>query len=235
MKVNVKIAVQEKFLPTSRHRKLRERFIYDYVDIDIPELTEAEFPLAFTVTDYQSVYPGAKHYDDFDGPNDFVLYPEEIRAYKGKFFKAVRISHGAAVSTVFEDYSYLNKSLDYGPQYSADIKLFSEKSIVKEDNRKEAINYTKEKAEKFVVYDNKVWQECGEPIYYVITFGLGSNHGGTSFSITYRHHLDETERYEFRASDKEEAIKYALKVAADRRDTDSLDRIENTEKHIEIH
>ena len=39
--------------------------------------------------------------------------------------------------------------------------------------------------DSYMFFQNKIWEECGEPRYVVNTFGLGHNHGGTGMFIEY--------------------------------------------------
>ena len=49
MLFNIEFWNMEKYLPTKRHRVLRERYVKNSVDVEIKELTEQEFPIAFVV------------------------------------------------------------------------------------------------------------------------------------------------------------------------------------------
>lgn len=67
MKTTIKLWYEEKYLPNKRCRKLRERAVSKDVDIEVCEVTKEEFPVAFVIHDYESVYEGAKSYSDFEG------------------------------------------------------------------------------------------------------------------------------------------------------------------------
>ena len=114
MKFNVNYYYNQKFLPTKRHRNVRERQIEDVLSVSCTELTKEEFPVVFIVHDMQSVQDGMTSYDDYRSEKcDFRMFAEEIRAYKGKLYKPVRITHGAAISTIFEDVNYVIDNLEY--------------------------------------------------------------------------------------------------------------------------
>ena len=134
MKVSVDFWSEQKYLPTKRHRVLRTRHVKNRVDVDVKELTLEEFPIAFVVHDYQSVYENAKSYDDFKGNGDFRLFSEEIRTYNGKFYTPVRITHGVAISLIFEPLSYIQKSLRQYEPLSEPVADFTAESIVMEDS-----------------------------------------------------------------------------------------------------
>lgn len=215
----------EKYLPTKRHRKLRKRYVKNSVDVEIKEATEKEFPVAFIVHDYESVYENAKSYDDFDGNGDFRMFSEEIRTYDGKLYMPVRVTHGSAISLCFEPLNYIKKNIEEHAPYWEGGKDFTEASIVKEDNIAECKKSIFRKAENYIIYDGKVWKICGEPMYNITTFGLGHNHGGTGFFIQYSYNPNISNKNYFNALEREHAIAYGKKVAANRGDTNSIDGI----------
>lgn len=223
MLFNIEFWNMEKYLPTKRHRKLRERYVKNNVDIDIKEATEKEFPVAFIVHDYKSVYENAKSYDDFDGNGDFRMFSEEIRTYGGELYMPVRVTHGVAISLCFEPLEYIKKRIeDYTPYWKGG-EDFTEESIVKEDNIAECKENIFRKAENYIIYDGRVWTTCGEPMYVINTFGLGHNHGGTGFFIEYHYNENISKNNYFNALEREKAIVYGKKVAANRGDTKSID------------
>lgn len=225
MLLNIEFWSKEKYLPTKRCRKLRERYVKNNVDVNIKELTEKKFPVAFIVHDYQSVYENAKSYDDFDGKGEFKMFAEEIRTYNGNLFKPVRITHGAAISTRFESFDYIKQILqNYASvPYWKDEEDFTEKSIVKESDIEECKQIVFSKAENYVIFDSKVWKICGEPMYNVVTFGLGHNHGGTGFFIQYDYNPNISNKNYFNALERDKAIAYGKQIALNRGDTDSVE------------
>ena len=62
-------------------------------------------------------------------------------------------------------------------------------------------------------------------MYMINTFGLGHNHGGTGFFITYGYNQNIGKENYFNAMERDEAITYGKKVAYNRGDTDSVDGI----------
>ena len=124
MKFWIDLWSKQKYLPTSRHRVLRERYVKNGVDVEVKEPTEQEFPVAFIVNDYKFVYENAKSYDDFNGNSDYKMFHEEIRTYGGKLYMPVRITHGAAISTCFESLEYIKHELtDYMPYWEGEEKF----------------------------------------------------------------------------------------------------------------
>lgn len=76
MLLTIKFWNKQEFLPTKRHRNIRTRYFENFVDVDITEPNETDFPIAFIVHDFQSVCEGAKDYDDFDN-SDFKMFAWE--------------------------------------------------------------------------------------------------------------------------------------------------------------
>lgn len=223
MLFNIEFWNMEKYLPTKRHRVLRERYAKNSVDVEIKEVTEQEFPIAFIVKDYKSIYENAKSYSEFDGNGDFKMFSEEIRTYHGNLYMPVRVTHGAAISTCFESLDYIRHRLtEYKPYWKGEDE-FTEASIIKEDNISECKESIFRKAEDYIIYDGKVWKTCGEPMYVINTFGLGHNHGGTGFFIEYFYNENISRNNYFNALEREQAIAYGKKVAANRRDTNSIE------------
>ncbi len=229
MKVNVEYYYNQKFLPTRRHKRIRERQVKDILSVTIAELNADVFPVAFRVHDMQAVQEGMTSYDDYRSESAiFRMFTEEIRTYKGKLYVPIRITHGAAISTVFEDASYVIHNLELLTRknyYCDESKEFSESSFVIEDNKKEVIQILRNSARHYIYFDGKFWNVCGEPRYVINTLGLGHNHGGTSLFIEYEYNSNISKKNYFSALQRDEAIAYGKSVALGRGDTESVDGI----------
>ncbi len=91
----------------------------------------------------------------------------------------------------------------------------------------------RKKARDYFILDGEVWEQKGEPRYCIYTFGLGHNHAETCVSIsTYFNSNIPKERY-FSALEYDAAIEKAVEIAEARGDTNSIDRIKQSEK-IEV-
>lgn len=229
MKIEIGYYYTQKFLPTKRHRKVRQRSIKDVLSVEITELEADNFPVAFFIHDMKSVQDDMLSYDDYESQKcDFRMFTEEIRTHKGKLYTPVRITHGTAISTVFEDASYVIRNLEWMTRRdwrNGGEKEFSEKSIVIEDNKKEVCKMLRKSAKGYIYYDGKFWRVCNEPRYEIATFGLGHNHGGTGFFIEYGYNPNVPAKNYFSALQRKEAVEYGKNVAMGRGDTESVDRI----------
>ena len=228
MRLNVVYFYVKKFLPSKRHRKLREKQEWGICPVDIKEVSECEFPVAFIVHDYASVYEDAENYRDFeDKKGDYRPFAEEIRTFGGRLFKMVRVTYGAAISLIPLSKKEIQRELerDVREQCMLHEEPFSATSIVVSDNSCEQENKVRVKAGKYLYFNNAFWQECNEPRYVINTFGLGHNHGGTGFFVEdyYNHNIPKSNY--FNALQREEAIAYGKAVAKARGDTESIPQL----------
>lgn len=214
---------KETYLPTKRHKKLRSRAVKHRIGVEIREVVEAEFPVAFIVHDYQSVFDAAEYDSEI---TEYKMWSKEIRAYNGRLYSAARISYGAAISTHFEPISFIKNQLDEREPYDYGRgEDFSDHSILVGTDYDERCSAIAKGAENFLVFDGKVWTACGEPMYNITTFGLGHNHGGTGFFVSYSYNPNISKRNYFNALEREKAIAYGKQVAKNRGDTESIDRM----------
>lgn len=223
MLFNIECWSTEKYLPSKRFKNLRTRSVENNVRVEVKEPTESEFPIAFVVHDYQSVYDDATSYSNFEGRNEYKMFSEEIRTYKGKLYTPVRITHGAAISLHFENFNYIEQTIKNSKPFYSSGNDFTENSIIKETDIKEVIKLIKNEAREYVIFDGKVWKECGEPMYNITTFGLGHNHGGTGFFIDYNYNPNIRKENYFNALERDQAIAYGKQTALNRGDTKSVE------------
>lgn len=243
MKFTVEYDYTQNFLPTKRNRNLRIRKMHGKVNVEVKELTETEFPIAFIVHELKDVYDGMKSYDDYKNcKGEYKMFAEEIRTYKGKLRTPVRITHGTAISTLFRDYTYILENIEYSLRNSGLNKFneypftdnsdeFTEQSIIVNDNKKEVERYIKNHIKSYIYFDGKFWSVCNKPMYVVNTFGLGHNHGGTDMFIESYYNPNISSDNYFNALQRDEAIAYGKAIAARRGDTES---IEGIGKYIDI-
>lgn len=222
MKFNIGYWYLEKYLPTKRHRKLRERWMKNFVNVDIKEPAEKEFPVAFIVKDYGYLY------EEEEKDPEFKMISTEIRTYAGQLWKAARYSDYVCHEPGWAPVSYIKNRLERCEPFWKGGTDFTSNSIIVESKMKEEEVLVAKQAGNYLVFDGKIWEPCGEPMYVVMTFGLGHNHGGTSLFIHDYYNPNISKNNYFNALEREQAIAYGKKVAANRGDTGS---IENIGKH----
>ena len=235
MLFNIKLKYLQEYLPTKRHKNSKRKIGTEEISVSIQEIENAEsFPVAFVVHNYFSVF-GGNSFEEFCSNRErnkdfnFRTMDIEIRTYAGKLYKARRFSWGAAIGTGFYKPEDAVKGLrdagDNVPYYYGSEKdrfPFTEKSVVVSDNLEERKAELYEIASKILIYDGKIWDQCPEPMYAVMTFGLGHNHGGTALLLEeYYNGNVGPDRY-FNALQKEQAIEYANTIAERRGDTNNI-------------
>lgn len=101
------------------------------------------------------------------------------------------------------------------------------------DSYDKVVGHMTEQAKRIIIVDNKIYVRCGEPYYLPVTFGLGFNHGGTSYSIRYTDIKDPRKKiYGLSPISLEKAREAAVKVALDRGDTDYVNHINTCHEQI---
>lgn len=227
MELKIAYCYNQKFLPTNMHKKLRERQIKDILKVNITELSSDIFPVAFIIHDLQDVQDGMTSYEDYKSEKcEYRMFAEEIRTYKGKLFIPIRITHGAAISTIFENESYIINYLERQCTKKCDMyenDEFTEKSIVIKEDKEEVKQMLYNCSKHFVYFNGKFWRNCAEPIYNIETLGFGNNHGGTGFFIEYGY--SNIMKNNFNALQRDDAIDYGKAIAVGRGDTNSVNLI----------
>ena len=100
-------------------------------------------------------------------------------------------------------------------------------------SKEQAVSEIVDYANKFIIIDNIVYNEIGEPRYVIMTFGLGHNHASTSLMLdNYYNSNIGKERY-YNALEREKAIAEAKRIAERRGDTESIPHIGRF-YHIEV-
>lgn len=158
-----------RYLKNKRCRKEREAFLDKEIELEVQDLTEEEFPVAFVVYDHATIYEGAESYNEFTEQNckGYQLYEEEIRAYNGSLYKPVRVSYGTALSTFFEkNPSRVIHFHDNGHYLHHDERYTSE-SILLSSCEEEKYAKLQEDCEHYKAFDGKIWKETEEPYYWL--------------------------------------------------------------------
>lgn len=91
-------------------------------------------------------------------------------------------------------------------------------------SKEDYISELRRKVRRYLIVDGDVYERCCEPYYSVTTFGLGRNHGGTGFFVSWANPVAK-KIYGWSAIDTQSAIEGAVRVALNRGDTDSEDYI----------
>lgn len=207
------MAYKEGYLPTSRHRKERFREVEGLFTAELSEISTAdpycEAYLVFRVHDYEVHAEGIQvtDYRMYDGQ----LYRPSLR---GRYFNC-------------NDAEYRLPVL--GSEIADKLHVLCSRDFSKSEV---AMKY-QEEADRYLIIDGVVWEKASEPFYYVETFGLGNNHGGTSLLID-RNGRCTDYYHTYSALQREEAVNAAIQVALDRGDTDAVPCLQKNDRYIEV-
>lgn len=209
MKLDVKLKYIESYLPSPRHRKLREREASQDVSLDLREVTPADAPVVLRTHDL-------KHYCDGIQPTDY-------RQYNGALYTQLRIC----------DLKNPESDAEANQPVSAH-QLMRFYRNYKRLSKEDALQAVSEYLDRYLLIDGVLWRKTGEPMYQVCTFGLGHNHGSTALMI--ENHYNSNCRWDsyFSALQHDEAVAAAVKVATARGDDQSIERIRSRRFYIEV-
>ena len=208
--------IDEAYIPP-RCRKPRYREYKGTTTVSIPVVKPEEAPVAM------SHMEGIRHTDNY--------YRMDYRWYNGQLYVRKRDFYGAK-NLGFVSYAKFRKAVRETFQYH-EVRDENYCFIHEVDKAKECIqaNYS-----NILIIENgkelQVWEVKGEPRYYVITFGLGYNHGGIGTWLSIGNYYNGNigkERY-FNALQYQEAQKEALRIAKARGDDKSYPYIRRAPK-----
>ena len=198
MKQNISYTYTEKYLPTPRCKKFRERDVEGSISVNIRECRKADTTLVFVV-------------------KNFDCDERDIRVYKGKLYGNVqeRNTERNGPLPLHE-----NVTLDkmkwqshlWGNVYYNACKWNGEKG---DDWTRQQI---KKNASSYLVIDGMVFERTTEPIYNITVFGLNQSAG---MFITYKDKFSSQSRCNFSALEREkchEALKKILSYSVKKHD-----------------
>ena len=198
---------KEFYIPP-RCRKTRCREATASANVSIPIVAPSAAPIAF------------RHSQDYCERQ----HVREYRLYKDKLYIRSRLE-----SYVCREYGWLTferfqRLHLFHPDYVRDENFHIVTSV------EDGARAMQRKFDRFLILDNgemEVWETIGEPRYEVATFGLGHNHASTNYFIENSYNPNVSKDMYFNALQHDEAVQYALKVAAGRGDTNSFSSIQH--------
>ena len=197
MKFIVEVYSNQQYLPTKRHKKLRCRYEKHSTNVEIAEMGNDEFPVAFIVS------LGGK-----------VM---EIRTYDKKLYQKVTRGRNPLPNMV--NYKLTNSDLPSSYLMRKLESNFTENSVIVTDDAEEQERLICDKAKDYIIFEGNLWERCGEPGYYVTLFPQGSIYFAIAFDCRFR-----SGRF-FNAFEKKEVVAYAKKMLQE--DIDKCDDLDN--------
>lgn len=224
-----------------RCRKPIEISVRDVMDVEIKCLEASEMPVAFRMSK-QEIFAHAdslwqKSFHTAYGEEPELATLEKVLALTNDP-KGYKYSSPSPIAPFFNVWHSVKA--DWDKSWSHNQPWLEDKDSVQElcdytfremvgSNREQTMQHIREVAAGMVSVDGVIFERASEPRYYVITFGLGNNHGGTSLSPTTYYNRNIPQHCYFSAADRDAAISYALEVANNRGDNESIKSIESTE------
>lgn len=207
MEVKVKYGYIERYFPTPRCRKYRER---DAEKECMTYIQEVPFDTLVPAFDVE------KHMWD----PDMHIEEKRLYAYKDCLWTLSRYSRYHAQKSWYDltpcTPEFLSRQLVPSHYEISDFQSDTDKIEA----------FIQQKADKFLIADGMLYELANEPMYAIFTFGLGNNHASTSLLIEDSYNPNIPSSRYFAANQREEAISRAKEIALARGDTESIPDIE---------
>lgn len=192
----------EQYLPSPRHRKMRSRPVKATVNVDLPELTSREAPVAIVQTcPFSRLWIKSEY-----GTKNRLPY----HFYNGKLYVPCRLRNFLCLSPGKRNRWAKPSDLHWHDQYRTHHSLDEGEASLRKY------------MEQFVMIDGLVCEEIGEPVYVIMSFGLGGNHGlgwGTCLSVDNHYNSNISRDRYYRIDQEREAAEAGWAIAQRRGDT----------------
>ena len=171
MKFEVEFCSTQQYLPSQRHKKLRCRCENHFFDVEVSEVRNDEFPVAFIVSSEGNGRSEIR-------VRDKNLYPKVIRGQKTL---SEMVNH--KLTNIDSPSNYLMRKLAALGKLESD---FTENSVIVADDAEEQKRLICEQAKDYIIFKGNLWERCDEPGYYVTLFPYGSIHFGIAVDSRFR-------------------------------------------------
>jgi len=248
------------FLPSKRHSvprytqyKIKARFNVTRVHIN-------DAKLVYRISDHESLYKNATKTEDFrTGNGVYKRLVTPIRMFNGRFFKPFKYYYGTAISDKWfslDDFQkYILTDIYYEVNLTNELFLRDNRhngnylQLMPEANLKDpniqilkrsdddVFKKVQAVCDQYIIIGNHVWQQVEQPIYSYNIFGLGHNHGGTGFFVSFIDPKDIpkcNKKFYFMPEQLQTALDTVIKVAQNRGDTESVESIKKCHPTIHI-
>lgn len=212
-----------------RKRNPIEVMVQDKVTVEIKEYKKVDAPVAFIV-DGEKIH--------FFNKKLWKICYRSIADCENKKVTLAQVKENT--ENCGENYKYSSSSTEapfYGKWHSARYRIENGEKVetTKElkdscrewvsDNKRETLKEIRSSARNLVSIDGIMYETTSEPRYFVITFGLGRNHGGTGMGISHFYNSNLRKDLYFNALQYDEACRCGKEVANNRGDMESVRRI----------
>ena len=191
MKFEVEFCSTQQYLPSQRHKKLRCRCENHFFDVEVSEVRNDEFPVAFIVS------------SEGNGRSEIRIRDKNLnqKVIRGQKTLSEMVNH--KLTNIDSPSNYLMRKLAALGKLESD---FTENSVIVADDAEEQKRLICEQAKDYIIFKGNLWERCDEPGYYVTLFPYGSIHFGIAVDSRFR-----SGRF-FNAFEKEQVVAYAKQI-----------------------
>lgn len=257
MEIKQKFEYEITYLPNSRCRNPRKQLLSSSTIANIREINKEEAPLAFLVTEFGE-YPDTKEcpvnstykHEGLELPNysRYITYP--IRVYEGDLYREVVTQQFHTATSdegqyEWQSYEFISskdtqrlsdhvKYENHNWILEPDRPYDADKSVLLGDDRKEQLDIIRENFAEFLLINGRLYSRCNEPRYEIVTFGLGFNHGGTDYFVSYDYNPNLSKDAYYRADQFKLMKQAATQIELNRGDTKSVAEIKQSSTKIKV-
>lgn len=212
MKIKIQFSYVEDVIPAGCRKARPVRFHDGEIELDINEVSAEQAPIAIR----------AKSKPDA-GKRPLTV---EYHWWNKRLWTNIECQDGEPYLDIEtkkpKKYAIYGKTIDLRSNrrlenYQLGICL-SSVTYTKDD----AIAYLKKWASDELIIDGLRYKPTGEPYYHSVTFGFGSNHGGTACMIGSTEKYNDCDTNVFNLLEREKAIEATTKIARKRGDSRNL-------------
>lgn len=207
MELTVNYSYVEQIIPPRCRKPRPQRFEDGVVVLTIREATADQAPVA--IVGREKDY----HSDDY-------LEPVVYRWFEGRLWTDCDVSNCSRRRA--SNYPALGPSLNLVKDSAVLSNTALGIYVCAREGKQGIADYLQACANDLLIIDGQLHRPAGEPMYLVMTFGMGRNHGGTALMTD--DFLNPNIRVEayFSLLELEQATEYALKIASERGDTEKV-------------
>jgi hypothetical protein len=220
MQVTFPVRYHESYLPSPRHRLLRDRYPVVDASAEVREVTVADAPVAFRRTSpfSHSRGKGSYHYavDGRFGTKHVVNY----HWFEGRLYAPLKHDVGYGWRTGLTNLRGERAKKPPKLADASDIRYNASHGYY--DTHAEAEDALRRAMAEYLLIDGVLCLHTVEPTYVIMTFGLGHNHGlgwGTSLDVTHGFNPNIATECYYRIDDEARVNRDGLAVALHRGDT----------------
>jgi len=201
IKLEIKATITKSVIPT-RCRNQRTFYVTGSYTVALRTITTDEAPIAFQ-------WRGHSYNENWQ--------VHERRLFRGKLYRPVISRYSGK-----RDRHLGLSSLTENSSVDSLFQPIPPGAKIVADNLEETRQVAQEGLNRELLIEGKRWEVCEEPRYYILTQGLGCDHGATSLNVDESYNSNIPGKHYFRADQFRQAEAYMRHVAASRGDVKNV-------------